>query len=214
MVQQLSLFAALPQHQQTLLDTVLSTLTGAHPQDFSCLTLLLSPKNIVKYEPNSKNTQYEQHRLKLKTTFDADRKREELKEWILEASDIPSAGKRKVSTQNIVESCVVLSESQTVEQVFDRLGYAVEKEYVVQGRRWCYGNVVIELFSVLVGDERKPLDAAQVVKCFVNVDKATDIELLQRSSQELLALKNELSGLIELEIPDRNSMDSRIGVRK
>ncbi|CEP24946.1 unnamed protein product [Cyberlindnera jadinii] len=214
MVQQLSLFAKVEANQHPLLTKVLSTLTGLPPHKLEYLSLLMVPKNIVKYEPNSKNAQFEQHRLKLNTSFDPSKQKSDYKEWILQATDIPSAGKRKTLTQNLVESCIVLKESQNIESMFDKLGYTVEKEFVVRGQRWCYGNVVIKVFQVLVGEERTPLDSSYVVKCFVNVDKTTDVELLQRSTQELLSLKNELTGLIELEIPDRNSMDSRIGIRK
>lgn len=213
MVQQLSLFAQVEHSQHTLLTTVLSTLTGQQPQKTSCLTLLATPKNIVKYEPNSKTAQFEQHRLMLKTAFDTETQRTKYKAWIVQASDVPSAGKRKTVTQNIVESCLTLHPQQNIDTVLLKLGYVVSMEYVVQGMRWCYGNVVIDVFQVVTMD-KKPLDPSYVMKCFINVDKTTDVELLQRSTQELLGLKTELSGLVELDIPDRNSMDSRIGFKR
>jgi mediator of RNA polymerase II transcription subunit 18 len=208
MVQQLSLFGSIAQHQHELIITVLTTLAGSRPVEFNQLNMLIVPKVIVKYEPNSKTTQYEQHRLILKT----DGNLHEPKSWILQANDIPSAGKRKVSLQNIVESCITLNETQSIDSVMAKLGYITERQFNVKGHKWSYGNINIELFQVFINNQ--PLDTGYIIKSFINAEKTVDLELLNRASGELNALKGELHGLVELDIPDRNSMDSRIGFRK
>lgn len=222
MVQQLSLFASITQSQYNLTIASFSTLTGFPPVQFQSYNLISSPKTIVKYEPNSKNAQYEQYNIILKSPFDPELPRSKYREWILQINDIPSAGKRKINTQSILESNIQLHDkSQTIETILDDFEYKIENEYVIKGERFFYANnITIEIFQLLVknsenDNEWKVLnDDSFVIKAFINVEKATDIEKLQKSSQHLLNLKTELQGLIELNIPDRNSMDSRIGLRK
>ncbi|CDR41660.1 CYFA0S07e04742g1_1 [Cyberlindnera fabianii] len=219
MVQQLSLFGQITRSQHDITAVALGTLTGSAPSPYTTYTLLASPKRVVKYEPNSKNAQFEQYKLHLKSPYDDTKKdRSEYSEWVLQVSDVPSAGKRKISTQAIVESCILVQKDQSIDTVLDSIGYLVEKEYLVKGVRVFYGNIVIEMFQVLVktaeGEWKELDDRAYLIKCFINVEKATDVENLQKSSQELMNLKNELTGFVELDIPDRNVMDSRIGIRK
>ncbi|ANZ77470.1 BA75_04604T0 [Komagataella pastoris] len=51
------------------------------------------------------------------------------------------------------------------------------------------------------------------IKAYVNVAKMSDVENLSRATSLLEHLKSELEGLIEFSIPNRASMDSRIGSR-
>jgi len=223
MVQQLSLFSSIPTSQLPLITSSFSTLTGFPPLHFKNYNLISSPKTIVKYEPNSKNAQYEQYKMIAKTSFNPELENLEqlgqYREWILQINDIPSAGKRKINTQSILESNIQLQEQgQTIETILNDLGYKIETEYVVSGERFFHSNnIIIEIFQILIkidGKWKAINDDDYVIKTFINVEKSTDIELLQKSSQFLLNLKNELTGLVELDIPDRNSMDSRIGLRK
>lgn len=221
MVQQLSLFASITQSQYNLTIASFSTLTGFPPVQFQSYNLISSPKTIVKYEPNSKNAQYEQYKIILKSPFVPELPRSKYKEWILQVNDIPSAGKRKINTQSILESNIQLNDkSQTIETILDDFGYKIENEYVIKGERFFYANnITIEIFQLLVKNNESSNweilnNDSFIIKAFINVEKATDIENLQKSSQHLLNLKTELQGLIELNIPDRNSMDSRIGLRK
>ncbi|OWB81582.1 hypothetical protein B5S33_g201 [[Candida] boidinii] len=48
------------------------------------------------------------------------------------------------------------------------------------------------------------------IKVYINVARLNDIDNIVRATKQLELFKNEISGLFELEIPDRNSMDSRI----
>lgn len=48
------------------------------------------------------------------------------------------------------------------------------------------------------------------VQTFINVDSVTDIDAINSATLELEKLKNETSGLFDLEMPDRTAFDSRI----
>lgn len=220
MVQQLSLFASIHKSQYNLTIASLATLTGFQPSQFQSYNLICSPKTIVKYEPNSKNAQYEQYKIIMKSPFNEDEDDPKgSKEWIMQVNDIPSAGKRKINIQSLLESNIQLNSNQTIEESLGDLGYKIESDYVLKGERFFHqNNITIEIFQILLkkedGEWSVLNDDGFVIKTFINVEKSTDIENLQKSSQILLNLKNELQGLIELDIPDRNSMDSRIGLRK
>ncbi|CCH43171.1 Mediator of RNA polymerase II transcription subunit 18 [Wickerhamomyces ciferrii] len=229
MVQQLSLFSSISKSQYELTKTSIETLTGFKSLTYQNINLISSPKIITKYEPNSKNAQYEQYKINLKAPFKPELHRNDYKDWILSIMDIPSAGKRKINTQSILESNIqILDKESNIDKYLDDLGYKVDTEYVIKGERFFYvNNITIEIFQILVKTETtqetevkekgdwEPIDPNfYIIKAFINVEKATDIENLQKSSNHLLNLKNELTGLVELDISDRNSMDSRIGLRK
>ncbi|QPG74155.1 hypothetical protein FOA43_001479 [Brettanomyces nanus] len=51
------------------------------------------------------------------------------------------------------------------------------------------------------------------VKCFVNVSKLNDLDSVAKGVKELEMLKKELGGMIDLHVPDRTYMDSRLNSR-
>lgn len=86
-----------------------------------------------------------------------------------------------------------------------------------------HGDIVIEIFKVFIRDDSNKnyasneipltlLDKSNSfqVKCFINIPKATDIDLINQGTKELLKLQDFLKNLINLEIPDRIYMDSRV----
>lgn len=206
MVQQLSLFGSLPQSQHKKFVQTLSALTGAPPKTFKYNNILIQPDIIIKYEPNSKNVSYEQFKLLLKNDPAAS-----TRDWVLQQADIPVGGKRKVNTQSIIESLIQLNEVQSIDDVITSLNYTKQVEFVKQGELFFFGDIIIEISQIL--KDEKLINNEHLIKCFINVEKSTDVELLNKSGDQLLALKMELSGLVELDIPDRNSMDSRANIR-
>ncbi|KAI5948720.1 SRB5 [Candida theae] len=103
------------------------------------------------------------------------------------------------------------------------LGYEVVNQYWVKGVRFFYKDIVIEIYKIFIRDddyEGKDDDAIKLklldesntfqVKCFVNVPKTTDVELINAGAKELTKLQEFVKSLFLLEVPDRMSMDSRV----
>ncbi|KAI5950587.1 SRB5 [Candida margitis] len=103
------------------------------------------------------------------------------------------------------------------------LGYEVVNQYWIKGVRFFYKDIIIEIYKVFIRDDGydagatdaiklKLLDESNTfqIKCFVNVPKTTDIELINAGAKELSKLQEFVKNLFILEIPDRMFMDSRI----
>ena len=111
-------------------------------------------------------------------------------------------------------------------QFVEELGYDVVNQYWIKGIRFFHGDIVIEIFKVLVRDDTvettadgkiklKLLDESNTfqIKTYINIPKATDVELINQGTKDLLRLQEFLKNLFQLEIPDRMFMDSRVPVR-
>lgn len=108
-------------------------------------------------------------------------------------------------------------------QFLNDLGYDTINQFWIKGIRFFHGDIVIEIFKVFIRDDSNKnyasneipltlLDKSNSfqVKCFINIPKATDIDLINQGTKELLKLQDFLKNLINLEIPDRIYMDSRV----
>lgn len=125
-------------------------------------------------------------------------------------------------------------ENQMTSEIFTRrdsflqflsdLGYDVLNQYWIKGVRYFYGEIIIEIYKVLIRDDEdqsksksghiklKLLDESNTfqLKTFINVPKSTDINLINQGTKDLLHLQETLSSLITLEKPDRKYMDARV----
>lgn len=138
--------------------------------------------------------------------------------WSLQISDIPAAGSnRKVSTQTIQESSIQSSRG-SVSSFIDELGYVDDYQFINIGVKFQFSTgVVLEIFKTWQiikqdGSLQTKLITKDgfMVKALYNVNKATDIESLNHGTRHLLKLKSELGDYINLEIPERKCMDSRL----
>ncbi|SCV03091.1 LAMI_0H05402g1_1 [Lachancea mirantina] len=137
--------------------------------------------------------------------------------WTLSISDIPSAGNnRKVSMQTITESTVasIGGTSTSILSFLTQLGYVQDFQHLTAGVKYNMSHgVVLELSKVWKIHDGKTTQITKggyLVKAYVNVQKGTDIKRINRGVQSLCALQKELNGYIDLEVPDRKAMDSRI----
>ena len=152
--------------------------------------------------------------------------------WTLQLSDIPAGGQNPVLIQNIYETTIY--QTDDIIGYLDELGYIHETEFWTYGTRFYYGNVIIEITQIYVNDTAavrdleaefsnkditlttlKLLDPSRSyhIKAYVNVSSLNDLESVAVGVKSLEALKKELSELVELKIPDRLAMDSRINSR-
>ncbi|CAK7896232.1 mediator of RNA polymerase II transcription subunit 18 [[Candida] anglica] len=265
MVQQLCLVATIPHNKYIQTVSTLKALTGIEtPQDIATYTLLTKPYQEFKpkLEPGKVN-QIEQYFMKCVTTWDDqtsakfDSAKPVLKDdkegvwadtlfsdssttsikrnWTLQISDIPTAGKNQTcSAQTVYESTLVHHHSRTENKTSEGtqqesflsllhdLGYEVKNQYWIRGVRYFHGDIFIEIFKVFIRDDDfesqnnqiklKLLDQSNTfqVKVYINVPRATDVELINQASKNLLKFQELVKNLINLEIPDRMYMDSRV----
>ncbi|GMM35527.1 Srb5 protein [Saccharomycopsis crataegensis] len=139
-------------------------------------------------------------------------------QYSFQISDIPAAGKRKVSSQTIYE--VNIKQSATaLRSYMMNLGYVEKQRFLIKGLKFLYNGVVnIEIFQVFAIDATDGKTVVQIIdgsenwflKAYVNVAKITDISLINKASSDLALLQKNVGNLIKLKIPDRGLMDSRI----
>lgn len=107
-------------------------------------------------------------------------------------------------------------------QFLQDLGYEVKNQYWIKGVRYFYKDIFIDTFKVFIRDDDfesqnsklklKLLDSTNTfqVKVYVNVPRATDVELINQNTKSLLKFQELIRSLINLETPDRMYMDSRV----
>ncbi|KAG5419232.1 SRB5 [Candida metapsilosis] len=118
------------------------------------------------------------------------------------------------------------SKSDSFLILLNDLGYEVINQYWIKGVRFFYKDIIIEIYKIFIRDDDyvsastsgsdaiklKLLDESNTfqIKCFVNVPKTTDVDLINSGAKELSKLQEFVKNLFILEIPDRMFMDSRI----
>lgn len=108
------------------------------------------------------------------------------------------------------------------------LDYFPSSLYYTEGHRLSYNNISIHLYRVLVptssampsgsdpGDIKRSdlrlLDesGAYILQASVRVQDGSKVETVQRGASELLGLRETLKGVVELEVVDRLSLDTRV----
>lgn len=109
-------------------------------------------------------------------------------------------------------------------QFLEELGYDVVNQYWQKGIRFFHGDIVIEIFKILVRDDDpsgaaedlklklKLLDESNTfqIKAFINYQKGASVDLVNQGTKDLVKIKELLHNLFELEVPDRMYMDARV----
>lgn len=110
-------------------------------------------------------------------------------------------------------------------QYLEDLGYDVINQYWLKGIRFFHGDIVIEIFKVLIRDDNgnkdnsedqriplKILDETNTfqIKTYITFPKETSVDQVTKGSKDLINLKSTLQNLFELVVPDRMFMDSRV----
>lgn len=159
-----------------------------------------------------------------------------LREWNFNIYEQPEGGKRTVISQSILSSSPEPNENWDPFEFIDKLGYVYKNEYWVKGYQFIYGNIVLRIFrlcryaspntkeAIITNSKSQVnqnldnehtlvlLDPSQrwTVKAYIDVGSITDLDGINKATQELEALKNGLVGLLDLELPDRKCFDSRM----
>lgn len=137
--------------------------------------------------------------------------------WTLSMSDIPAAGSnRKVSMQSISESVILSTagKSSSIPKFLKELCYTSAYQYVTVGVKFYMKHDLImeiqKIWDISSSDNVQITNGGFLVKAYVNVNRVTDIERINQAENTLLSLQKELQGYVDLAIPDRKAMDSRL----
>lgn len=107
-------------------------------------------------------------------------------------------------------------------QFIEDMGYDVVNQYWISGIRFFHGDVIIEIYKILIRDDSSSSNEDKIklrlldesntfqIKTYINCPKATDVEFVNQGTKELLRLQEFFKNLFVLEVPDRMFMDSRI----
>lgn len=107
-------------------------------------------------------------------------------------------------------------------QFLEDLGYDVINQYWLKGIRFFYGDIVIEIFKILVRNDTaesndariklQALDASDAfqIKAYITFPRNASVDLVNKGTKDLVDLKATLHNLFDLEVPDRMSMDARV----
>lgn len=137
--------------------------------------------------------------------------------WTLSMSDIPAAGSnRKVSMQSISESVIlsIAGKSSSIPKFLKELCYTSVYQYVTVGVKFYMKHDLImeiqKIWDISSSGNVQITKGGFLVKAYVNVNRVTDIERINQAENTLLSLQKELQGYVDLAIPDRKAMDSRL----
>lgn len=137
--------------------------------------------------------------------------------WSLQISDIPAAGNnRSVSMQTIAETIILSSagKNSSVSSLMNGLGYVFEFQYLTIGVKFFMKHgLILELQKIWQIEEAgnsQITSGGFLLKAYINVSRGTDIDRINYTETVLMNLKKELQGYIELSVPNRQSMDSRV----
>lgn len=226
MVLQLSLGAIVD--DLLALERSMDTITGFPGVEIRRQSVILTPR--FPYDPPEQAGQINQiqsHKMRLTRVWDDSedpisllKKHEKDVDlsgvWTFQLSDIPIAGDNHFTNQNIHETTVY--QSDDIFGYIDELGYKTETEFWTMGKRWYWGDIIIELTNLLVQDNEildslklKPLSEKWMIRTMVNVLAINDIDSINRGKRQLEALKKEIFDVVKLTVPERSSMDSRVG---
>ncbi|KAF4553299.1 Med18-like protein [Elsinoe fawcettii] len=145
--------------------------------------------------------------------------------WTVRTQEIPEPETKNVVLRKVEEEEITGSEVGRFE---DGEKFRFVNEYFTEGFRFVYRDTVLHLYRVLVAQPeegnmgmRKKLPALEemtlldgsgafVLEATVRVEDRSKPALVQTATEQLLALRNELKGAIDLRVPERLSMDTRL----
>ena len=107
------------------------------------------------------------------------------------------------------------------------LDYSPTSAYYTEGHRLSHNNISMHLSRVLVPSASIPPSAdpgevqkadlrlldeseAYILQASVRVQDGSKVETMQRGANELLGLRETLRGVVELEVVERLSLDTRV----
>lgn len=141
--------------------------------------------------------------------------------WTLQVNEEPEAG-----SPNMISRSFSLADWHDLAQLRNPAAYRLAGHHIRSGHFFVYGNVVFRLFRVLLprGDVQDVFEAPEIqrdaklldpsgtymIETSVRLEDRTNSRLAEQASKELLEAKKLLHGSIDLYVPDRLALDTRI----
>lgn len=252
MHQQLSLHGSVQDGEIKITLHTLAALAGMHPSSVFDHCLVWTPRNpFTPVLAAGQVNQIEQYRItstssliKGKETLpielygDGNAEALATRDWEVGLSEIPEAGKRKVTSRSMFSSKVV---EGNMLDFLNNLGYTFSYEYFIRGYRFVMGDVVVTLFRTFIPREKEDEDMKEVdatgaateeeskdsgekiqlldpsgqwtVRAEINVKQLVDVDAIANATSQLERIQFDLMGLFELSMPDRASFDTRVKAR-
>lgn len=156
--------------------------------------------------------------------------------WILRVDQVPEPGTKELLSR---AATAQPASPEDLSRLSNPQLYRYRTQYLARGNRFVHENLVIRVYQLLVaqqqgdsgdvaGDNKAPWEApppttpddarwrsldpsgSWIVEVAIRVADSSNAELTGRATDELLAFKTEMAGAIELFMPDRLALDTRV----
>ncbi|PSK53102.1 hypothetical protein B9Z65_3302 [Elsinoe australis] len=147
-------------------------------------------------------------------------------QWSTRIQEIPEPETKTIVLRKVIEESIP---AQGIKQYLDdSKNIKFINEYFTEGHRFIRGDIILHLHRVLVAKPQPDTNAprttlppleelilldgsgAFVLETTVRIEDRSKPTLVSAATEQLLALKNELKGSIDLRVPERLSMDTRV----
>ncbi|KAF2872514.1 mediator complex, subunit Med18 [Massariosphaeria phaeospora] len=143
--------------------------------------------------------------------------------WTIEFQDVPDTGDRGVSIRMTTSTGILSGDPHAY--MLSNGPNQFMSEYYVEGHQIVHGNVVVFLHRVLHDSsgtspkanlpkftELKPFDpsGAYILEAKVQVQEFNNTNVLEAGVDELKRFQSQMKGCVELSVPDRLSLDTRV----
>lgn len=225
------LYGQIPYRKHHQILNGLAGATGARPKAYHEQHLIYEPSLEVwkasnagvirkKNQQNSAKQQRYLHDVyrEIKVSIDADVDTT----WKLLAAQEPEPG-----SPNMISRSYTVTDISDASQFDNANDYKLHGHHLRSGHYFVLGNVVVRIFRVLLASDAgkvsteapapsiEParlfdLSGTYVVEASIRMEDRTNSKLADQASKELLDVKKMLQGIIELIVPDRLSLDTRV----
>lgn len=216
-------------HNQVL--NILAGVTGSQPfayQDQTALfAQLRAPETNInskkKPAPGTPQPQKWVHKLSRPVDITGDAP-ESAGQWRVRVEQTPDPSVKDHTAREVIESDV-----QDVKTFLDAASYRLLGQQYSLGHRFVQGNVVIRIFRVLLTTQQFPADkilegpplsvselevldpsGTYMVEVSVRMEDRKNTKIAQQAVVELMSFKREVEGAIDLRVPDRLALDTRV----
>ncbi|KAF2405203.1 hypothetical protein EJ06DRAFT_525739 [Trichodelitschia bisporula] len=143
--------------------------------------------------------------------------------WQLQFRDTPEPGKRSAAIRFAVNQDVVHGDPEAYMQAME---YRYQSRHLLEGHRLVYNNVVISLYRAFVPREDSatalsPLpprsqlqlldpSGTYIVEANIRLSDRSNPTIINTGLKELDRLRTQLRDIIDLKVPDRLKLDTRV----
>lgn len=216
-------------HNQVL--NILAGVTGSQPKAYqdqvALFAQLRAPETNLnakkKPAPGTPQPQKWVHKLSrpVQITTDAP---ETTGQWRVRVEQTPDPSVKDHTAREVIES-----EVQDVKTFMDAASYKLLGQQYFLGHRFVSGNVVIRIFRILVTQQGAPADkvlegpplplteltaldpsGTYMVEVSLRIEDRKNTKIAEQAIAEFAGFRKSVEGVIDLRVPDRLAMDTRV----